>query len=127
MVFLGVMNTINMTVMDRVGDFGTMRALGNRSQHILALVVAEGVVLGLVGAVVGSALGIVLALGISAVGIPMPPPPDSALGYTAHIRVVPSVVATAFIVGLLAATLASLLPARRVSRIEISEALRQNV
>jgi putative ABC transport system permease protein len=127
MVFLGVMNTINMTVLERTGEFGTMRALGNRGTQIFGLVVAEGIILGLIGAAVGATLGILLAIGISAVGIPMPPGPNSDLGYTAYIRVVPSVVAWAALVGLTAATLASLLPALRVSRIHIADALRQNV
>jgi putative ABC transport system permease protein len=66
-------------------------------------------------------------MAISAVGIPMPPPPNSNLGYTAYIRIVPSVVASAFVIGVVAATVASVLPALRVSRIPIAEALRQNV
>jgi len=37
------------------------------------------------------------------------------------------VVASAFAIGLVAATVASMLPALRVSRIPIAEALRQNV
>jgi putative ABC transport system permease protein len=127
MVLLGVVNAVNMSVFERVGEFGTMRALGNRGQHVFALVAAEGVLLGLIGAVIGVALGMLLAWGISAVGIPMPPPPNSNLGYTARIRLVPAVVASAFIIGLVAVVLASLLPGLRVARIPIADALRQNV
>ena len=57
----------------------------------------------------------------------MPPPPSSELGYTAQIRVVPSQVALAFMVGLLATVAAALLPARRVTQIPVVDALRQNV
>jgi putative ABC transport system permease protein len=39
---------------------------------------------------------------ISAVGIPMPPPPNSNLGYAAKLRVVPSAVAGAFAIGFFA-------------------------
>jgi putative ABC transport system permease protein len=127
MVVLGVVNAINMSMFERVGEFGTMRAVGNRGRQVFSLVVAEGALLGLLGAGLGVILGVGLALAISAVGIPMPPPPNSNLGYTAHIRIVPSLVASAFVIGLIAATLASLLPALRVSRIPIAEALRQNV
>jgi putative ABC transport system permease protein len=127
MVILGVINAINMSVFERIGEFGTMRAVGNRGQQVFLLVLIEGGLLGLIGAGAGVVLGIGSAMAISAVGIPMPPPPSSNLAYTAYIRVVPSVVASAFGIGLLAATLASLLPALRVSRIPIAEALRQNV
>jgi putative ABC transport system permease protein len=126
MVLLGVVNAINMSVLERVGEFGTMRALGNRGHSVFTLVVVEGALLGFFGAISGVILGIVLATGISAVGIPMPPPPNSDLGYTAYIRVVPVVVMSALLIGLVAATLASILPAARVARIPVAEALRQN-
>ena len=41
----------------------------------------------------------------------MPPPPNADLSYVAHIRIVPSVIAGAFAVGLIA-TVAGRLPAR---------------
>jgi putative ABC transport system permease protein len=57
----------------------------------------------------------------------MPPPPNADIGYTAQIRVVPSVVAGAFAIGVVATVLAAILPALRVARTEVVEALRQNV
>ena len=57
---------------------------------------------------IGTLLGIALALIISRIGIPMPPPPNANVGYTAFIRVVPATVAGAFLVGFFATVLASL-------------------
>jgi putative ABC transport system permease protein len=74
----------------------------------------------------GVVLGIGLAMAISAVGIPMPPPPNSSQGYTAYIRIVPSIVAGGFFIGVTASALASVVPAFRISRIAIADALRQN-
>jgi putative ABC transport system permease protein len=127
MVFLSVFNAVNMSVLERAGEFGIMRALGNRSRQVFLSVVTEGFLLGMAGAFLGCILGLALAVGISAVGIPMPAPPNSNVGYTASIAVVPSVLAGAFLVGLLATVLASVLPARRVSRLAIVDALRQIV
>ena len=87
----------------------------------------ENFVLGLIGGGVGVSLGVLLAFVLSAVGIEMPPPPNANLGYVAHIRVVPRVLALAFGVGLGATTLAALIPAWRVSRIAPVDALRKNV
>ena len=92
MVFLGVANTINMSVFERTGEFGTMMALGNTRMTIFQLVLLENVLLGLIGASVGALLGVALAVLISTVGIVMPPPPNANIGYTALIRIVPSVV-----------------------------------
>jgi putative ABC transport system permease protein len=127
MVLLSVFNTVNMSVSERVGEFGTLMALGNTRSYVFWLVLSENAVLGCVGAVVGVTLGTLLALAISKVGIPMPPPPNSNVGYTAAIRLLPDTVMMAFMVGLVATLGAALLPARRVSRTPIIDALRYNI
>lgn len=127
MLLLSVSNTVNMGVFERVSEFGTMLALGDRSSHVFRLIVTENLLLGLLGSTLGAVLGIVLAIQISAVGIPMPPPPNADLGYTSRILIVPAYIALAFATGLIATTLASLAPARRVSRMDIAEALRQGI
>jgi putative ABC transport system permease protein len=125
MVLLSVTNTVNMTIFERISEFGTVRALGNRSSYVIQLVLAECGLLGTAGAFLGIGVGIALASAISVVGIPMPPPPNSDLGYTAQIRVVPSIVFGAFAVGVVATVVAGILPALRVARIPVVEALRQ--
>lgn len=127
MVLLAVTGAINVRVLERAGEFGTMRALGNRSSDVLWLVLVEGALMGALGAVIGTLLGSAAAELISYVGIPMPPPPNSNLEYTARIMLVPSVVTGAFSIGLIATVLASLGPAYRVSRLPIVEALRRLV
>ena len=127
MVLLSVANSVNMSIFERAGEFGTMMALGNRSSHIFWLIVSENCLLGLIGGSLGVGGGILLALIISAIGVPMPPPPNADLGYTAHIEIVPSVLLLALNTGFIATVLASILPARHVSRIPVVEALRQNI
>lgn len=126
LVLLSVANSVNMSAFERVGEFGTMMALGNKRGEIFRLLVVENALLGAGGGLLGVALGVVLAFSISAIGIPMPPPPNADIGYIAHIRIVPAVLLMAFGVGFLATFLAALWPAWRVSRIPVDEALRQN-
>ncbi|MES2353885.1 MAG: ABC transporter permease [Pseudomonadota bacterium] len=125
-VLLSVVNSVGMSTFERIGEFGTMRAMGDRSQDIFHLVVIENVSLGIIGAAIGVVLGVLLALIISAVGIPMPPPPNMNSGYTATILLTPFGALSAFAVGVIGTALACLLPARRVSRIPLIEALREN-
>jgi len=127
MVLLGVANSVNMSVFERYGEFGTMRALGDRNRIVMALIVSETVVIGLAEALVGLFLGIMLAMAISAIGIPMPPAPNSSMPYTAYIRLVPGAVLNACVTGFVAAIAAATYPAFRVSRSDISESLRRNV
>lgn len=124
MLLLTVANTVNMGVFERMGEFGTMMAVGNRQGQVAQLIVIEGMLLGIVGAIAGAALGVVLAVIISAIGIPMPPPPNADMGYVSRILVVPEAIITAIAVGAAAATLASIPAARRVSRTPICDALR---
>lgn len=127
MVLLGVANTVNSTVYERTGEFGTMLALGNRGSSLFRLVVTENLILGLVGSITGGALGTLLALFASIVGIPMPALPNSELGYTAEIHVTPTLVLAAMAIGTAATVAAAILPARRAARLQIAAALRENV
>ncbi|HEX8011177.1 MAG TPA: ABC transporter permease [Casimicrobiaceae bacterium] len=127
MVLLSVTNSVNMSIFERVGEFGTMLALGNRIRDVRQLIVTESALLGTIGGLLGVVVGVLLSIAISTIGIPMPPPPNANIGYTAFIRIVPSGLTIAFAVGLLATVCASLLPAARVSRMSAAEALRANV
>lgn len=124
MVCLSVINTVNMSLMERTWEFGTMRALGNRNRTIAGLIMSEASMLALLGASLGLALGISLAMIISGIGIPMPPPPNADLSYDAYIRIVPEVLLESWLIGLGATLLAALYPAWRFTRIPIIDALR---
>jgi putative ABC transport system permease protein len=74
--------------------------------------------------VIGLLLGFVLASMISAVGIPMPPPPGMARGFTAEILVTGQLALDALVLALSTTLLASLYPAWKASRMDIVDALR---
>ncbi len=124
MVCLSVVNTVNMSLLERSWEFGTMQAIGNRRRHIIQLIGVESILLGLIGSLAGALLGIGLASAISGIGIAMPPPPNAEVGYDAYIRVVPEVVAQAGLIGLLATFLAAVYPAWKITRVTIIDALR---
>ena len=127
MIVLSVANSVNMAIFERTGEFGTLMALGDRRQDVFRLVMTENTLLGLLGATLGIALGIAVAEGISYIGIPMPPPPNSNSSYTAYVRLQPALLGAAFAVGAIATIVAAILPARRASRMPVVEALRQNI
>ncbi|NTV70717.1 MAG: ABC transporter permease [Azonexaceae bacterium] len=127
MVLLSVANSINMTLFERTREFGTMKAIGDRSSDVFKLITTESLCLGALGALLGMLIGTIAAITISAIGIPMPPPPNANLGYSALIRLDAVSVIVAGTIGFTACVLASLIPARRASRIDIGEALRHGV
>ena len=123
-VILSISNTMMMSVMERTDEIATSMALGVRRARVLSRFLVEGVLLGLIGGMIGVGLGYVLALGISRVGIPMPPPPGMARGYVGQILVTPGLVWNALILAGATALIASIYPAWKASRMVIAEALR---
>lgn len=56
-VILGVINTMLMSVLERVREFGVMMAVGMKPGSLAALVLIEGTILGFASAVIGTVLG----------------------------------------------------------------------
>lgn len=127
MVLLGVVNAVNTSVLERTAEFGTTRALGNKSIHVMRAVMLEAVVLGLVGTALGVLFSLVVAAIVSKVGIPMPPPPNADLPYTAYMRLTPISIFSSAAICFAATILAAVVPAIRVSRIPVAAALRQSI
>jgi putative ABC transport system permease protein len=125
-IILSISNSLTMSVLERTGEIGTSMALGVPRTRILARFLGEGVMLGIIGGVIGVALGVVLASAISAIGIPMPPPPGMARGFVGEVRVTASLVGEAFALAIATTLVASLYPAWKASRMEIVNALRHN-
>ncbi len=126
-VILSVFNTMNMSVLERIGEIGTIMALGTKKRAVVTLFVTEGLILGIIGGIIGVAGGYMLASLISYVGIPMPPPPGATTSWTAQVRIVPDVFIFAFILAMATAVISSFYPAFKASRLEIADALRHNI
>lgn len=123
-VLLSVTNTLARNVLERSSEIGTMLALGRTRAAVARLFLFEGLVIGIVGGAAGVLLGWMLAGIVSAVGIPMPPPPGMARGFVGGIEFTPAIAALAFSIAVLTAVAAALLPAVRASRANVVDALR---
>ncbi len=126
-IVLSISNILVMNVLERTGEIGTLLAIGFKRSKILRLFAIEGLLLGLAGGFLGLAAGYGLAELISAIGIPMPPPPGMEEGYTGKIRVTPDVLMNAFLLPIITTALAGLYPAWKASRLQIIDALRHNI
>ncbi len=125
-ILLSISNTMTMNVMERVGEIGTSMALGVKRRHILRLFMSEGALLGCFGAILGLLVGLLLADVLSRIGIPMPPPPGMARGYTGQILVTWNIALESFALAVGTTLIASILPAWHASRMVIVDALRRN-
>ena len=125
-IVLTISNTQTMSVLERTTEIGTSMAIGARRSEVMRLFLTEGALLGLAGGVAGVAIGSLLAALISAIGVPMPPPPGMAYGYDGRILVSSGLATDALVLALVTTLLASVMPAWRASRMNIVDALRCN-
>ncbi len=123
-VILGVFNTMNMAVLERISEIGTLMALGIRSSGIMKLFLLEGLLLGSIGGALGLAIGSGIVSSIAAIGIVMPPAPGGTMNWLSQPSIVPSVLLTTFILCVIIGAISSLCPAYRASKLVITDALR---
>ncbi len=121
-VLISVMNVMVMAVYERIREIGTIAAIGTPPRRILQLFLAEGLLLGLFGTLIGVALslGAILALNLHKVTF--------AFGQQSNIVLAPTIgatdIVTACVVVIVVAALAALQPAWKAARMNPIEALR---
>lgn len=115
-----IYNTFSMIVAQRLRELALLRAVGASRRQVGGSVVAEALVIGVIGSVIGLAAGIGLAFGLSALlnafdlGLP-----------TGSMAVLPRTVLVALLVGLAVTVISAYAPARRAARIPPVEAMRE--
>lgn len=124
-VLFTVSNTMGMTVMERIDEIGTTRALGARRSRVRTQFLLEGSILGVFGATLGVALAFLAALAINNAGLTWVPPGDAhAIPLKLYMLGAADVIGGVWIILILVATLAALVPANRAARLPIVDALR---
>jgi lipoprotein-releasing system permease protein len=129
-----IVSTLVMVVTDKQGDIAILRTLGMSPSSIMAVFMVQGFVIGLVGIVLGTGLGILFALTVTDVVAWI----ESLMGIqflnanVYFISYLPSQLLWSDVMvvtssGLLMSFLATLYPAYRASRIQPAEALRYDI
>lgn len=124
-LFMGgfiIHNTFRTVLMERQHDIGMLRAIGAGRRTILNMFIAEGLIQGVLGTVVGLALGYVFGIGLLKVA-------QEPISTFVNIRldtpvVEPGIVLLSIFMGIGVTVVAGILPALRASRISPLEALR---
>jgi len=119
---LGIANTMYTAVLERTKEIGVLKALGARSRDVLLLFIAEAVVLGLAGGIVGA----LVAVGLGRLGneaVDRLTQSVTGTGFDVFRTDVPVVLVAILLAALLSAV-SGLLPALRAALQDPSRALR---
>lgn len=68
-VIIGVANTVLMSVMERLREFGVMMAVGTSSRQVFRIIIYEGLILGLIGFAIGFLIGYALVSHFGSAGL----------------------------------------------------------
>jgi putative ABC transport system permease protein len=121
-VLISVMNVMIMAVYERTREIGTIAAIGTLPGRILSLFVFEGLSLGILGAVSGTALGSLAIVVLNAFKVRFSF--GRAQGLILNAGINPVDILTIGLIVIAVAVLAGFRPAFRASRLEPVDALR---
>jgi putative ABC transport system permease protein len=105
-----ILNSFNMTVLQRMGELGTLRTLGATPGMVVRTVLTEALALGLLGSVLGLGLGLGLAAGLVELmrGLAIP---------IAALQISPGAAVVAVLIGLVVTAAGALYPARKAGAV----------
>jgi putative ABC transport system permease protein len=110
---LGIINTLTMSVVERIRELGLLRAIGMSRRQATRMVIVEAGVLGVVGVILGSLAGLAVGALLLALGRGLGP--DAGFPWLA--------IELAAVLGLVLPVAAAIYPSRMASRVSIVDAL----
>jgi putative ABC transport system permease protein len=126
LVMLSIANTVGMSILERTGEIGTIRALGEKRATVVFQFLMEGFFLGLCGAILGTCSAIFLAKIFNSMNVPIVFPGASAPIFI-KIEILTGSIGKASLLAVLITMIAAIFPAHRASKMNIVQALRHNI
>jgi putative ABC transport system permease protein len=125
---IGIMNIMIVSLMERTREIGILKALGMKGRTVLLVFLCESVIIGLIGAVIGIALGWSLANVVAMIfrggGLFMGNQAAATGGMTITPVLTPTVTMLALAFGVGVSVIFALYPAWRASKLKPVDALR---
>lgn len=126
---VGVSNTVLMSVLERTRELGMMRAMGMRRREVISTLLSEAAGIGLLGGVIGMALGALAVTLLVEVGIDYGSLiRDVDIGYRVSQVIYgawnPPTFVRALTVGVVISVLTAVIPVRRAVRMSVTDSLR---
>lgn len=113
---MGLVNTLTMNILEQTREIGMLRVVAMTRNQVRRMIIAQAALLGLMGLIPGAIAGIFVAYAISLSA-------EAVLGHDIHFQFRPGLVLACLVVGMIVVILASLVPAERAARLQLSSAL----
>ncbi|MFP4536354.1 MAG: ABC transporter permease [Spirochaetaceae bacterium] len=128
LIVIGILNSMSMSVHERIREIGTLRAIGMKRRQVALMVSMESVALGLVAFVVGVTISAPAAIFLQQVGLDigqyMPENIPVPFGELFFAEFTLGHYLWALFTGVATAALGAFVPARRAAKLEIADAMR---
>jgi putative ABC transport system permease protein len=123
-VLISILNVMVMSVYERIKEIGTIAAMGTTPSTITKLFLAEGLMLGIFGTIIGSIISYVIVLIINSVGITFSFGRQAELTLNPVLHVDEMLIVSVIVIFI--SLIASISPARKAAKLNPVDALRQN-
>jgi ABC-type antimicrobial peptide transport system permease subunit len=126
LVCIGVLNTVLMSVLERTGEFGVLKAIGTSPKRLFALIMAETMLLSGLSCIAGFLLFVPLNIWLVNTGFVLPEPIEFTGVVMSHMQGTwnPTVLYEPALIILVSTLVISIIPARRAAKIVPVEAMR---
>jgi putative ABC transport system permease protein len=111
---LGIASTLALSVAERTGELGLLRAVGMRRAQLAQMIAAESVIVAVIGALLGTALGVGLGAALAAA---------FTRSQQTTVVIPGGQIAVYVIAAAVAGLLAAIAPARRAARMNMLTAI----
>ncbi len=129
LALFGILNMMMVSTWERKKEIGTMRAIGYGRLQIVGIFLSEGIWIGLLGGLLGCFIGLIGALLLQNVGIPIPTGALEGFNIpmSTHMygKIIPVFFTRAFFLGVFTTVIASFPSALRAAALPIIKALRE--
>lgn len=127
-VLFGIINSMLMSVFERVQEFGVLMAIGMKVQKIYAMVIIESLIIGIIGTFVGFVIGITIYAIVSNTGIDLRAFSESLNSVGINAIIYPElnfrIIINALIVMPITSVVGALYPAYKAIKLQPTDAMR---
>lgn len=117
-VVLGITSVLAITVIQKSRQIGILKAMGIKDRTSSLIFLSQGFILGIFGAIFGVLLGLLLTYVFSTFAL------DAEGNPVVPLLIDPQFIAISAVVALLSASVASIIPARRSSKVSVIEVIK---